>query len=110
MTSALNPTRNLFSERMTRIDTSEIRRMFALAGTLKNPINLSIGQPHFPAPEPVRAAITEALNRNQTAYTQTQGIVELRERLARKFAEVNGFTAHPDNILEIGRASCRERV
>ena len=99
MTSALNPTRNLFSERMTRIDTSEIRRMFALAGTLKNPINLSIGQPHFPAPEPVRAAITEALNRNQTAYTQTQGIVELRERLARKFAEVNGFTAHPDNIL-----------
>ncbi|MCR9145562.1 MAG: aminotransferase class I/II-fold pyridoxal phosphate-dependent enzyme [bacterium] len=89
----------LFSERMARIDTSEIRRMFALAATLKNPINLSIGQPHFPAPAPVRDAISEALARNQTTYTQTQGIVELRERLSRKFSEANGFEAHPDRIL-----------
>lgn len=91
--------RNLASERMSRIDTSEIRRMFALAATLKNPINLSIGQPHFAAPGEIRSAIDEALARGQTAYTQTQGIVELRERLARKFQEVNGFAAHPDRIL-----------
>ncbi|MEQ9363390.1 MAG: aminotransferase class I/II-fold pyridoxal phosphate-dependent enzyme [Leptospirales bacterium] len=99
MTTASPLTESLFSERMARIDTSEIRRMFALAATLRNPINLSIGQPHFPAPQAVRAAISEALGRNQTAYTQTQGIIELRERLARKFQDVNGFAAHPDQIL-----------
>lgn len=90
---------SLFSERMTRIDTSEIRRMFALAGTLKSPINLSIGQPHFTAPPEVQSEITAALGRGQTAYTQTQGIAPLRERLARKFREQNNFDAHPDNIL-----------
>lgn len=89
----------LFSERMARIDTSEIRRMFALASTLKSPINLSIGQPHFTAPPEVQAEITRALSRGHTAYTQTQGIVELRERLSRKFQEQNKFEAHPDNIL-----------
>lgn len=99
MTSAVQLSDRLFSERMARIDTSEIRRMFALAATLKSPINLSIGQPHFPAPESVRVAITEALNRGQTAYTQTQGIVELRERLSQKFQQQNGFDAPPDRIL-----------
>lgn len=99
MTSVPQTHPGLFSERMSRIDTSEIRRLFALAGTLKNPINLSIGQPHFPAPEQIRAAITEALARGATAYTQTQGILELRERLARKFQTVNGIATSPDRIL-----------
>lgn len=90
---------NIFSERMSRIDTSEIRRVFQLAGALKNPINLSIGQPHYPAPEPIRDAISRALAEGRTAYTETQGILPLRERLARKFREVNGFEAPPENIL-----------
>lgn len=87
------------SERMSRIDSSEIRRVFQLAATLKNPINLSIGQPHYPAPEAVREAAQRALQEGRTAYTETQGIRPLRERLARKFEEVNHFRADPDNIL-----------
>ncbi len=87
------------AERMAAIDTSRIRRMFDLAAKLENPINLSIGQPHFPTPEPILEAVTRALREGKTAYTQTQGILPLRERLARKYQERNGFEAHPDNIV-----------
>ncbi|MBX7058274.1 MAG: aminotransferase class I/II-fold pyridoxal phosphate-dependent enzyme [Leptospirales bacterium] len=87
------------SERMSRIDSSEIRRVFQLAGALKDPINLSIGQPHYPAPLEVREAAAQALRDGRTAYTETQGIRPLRERIARKFAEVNGFQVDPDHIL-----------
>ncbi|MCB1315138.1 MAG: aminotransferase class I/II-fold pyridoxal phosphate-dependent enzyme, partial [Leptospiraceae bacterium] len=87
------------SERMNRIDSSEVRRVFQLAAKLENPINLSIGQPHYPAPPEIQEAIIAALSAGHTAYTQTQGIPELRERMARKYAAQNGFQAHPDNIL-----------
>ncbi|MBL8018964.1 MAG: aminotransferase class I/II-fold pyridoxal phosphate-dependent enzyme [Leptospirales bacterium] len=87
------------SERMSRIDTSKIRRAFDLAAKLTRPINLSIGQPHYATPEPILDAITKAMREGKTAYTPTQGILPLRERLAQKYKEVNGFTAKPEDIL-----------
>ncbi|HBS05152.1 MAG TPA: amino acid aminotransferase [Leptospiraceae bacterium] len=92
-------TQSFLSERMNHIDTSQIRRMFDLAAKLDSPINLSIGLPHFPTPEPIVEAARKALLENKTAYSQTQGIIELRERLSRKFQEENGFSAAPENIL-----------
>lgn len=93
------PSKYLLSERMGRIDSSQIRRAFDLAAKLENPVNLSIGQPHFPTPEPIAIAMEKAIRDGYTAYTQTYGILPLRERLSRKFREVNGFQAEPDNIL-----------
>lgn len=90
---------NLLSERMSRIDTSAIRRVFDLASKLPDPINLSIGQPHYPAPAGVVEAAAKALRDGKTAYTPTQGIVPLRERLSKKYLEVNGFKVSPDDIL-----------
>jgi aminotransferase len=87
------------SERMSRIDSSGIRKAFDLAAKLKDPINFSIGQPHYSAPVEITEAIAKALKDGATAYTNTSGILPLRERIARKYREVNGFTAHPDNIL-----------
>lgn len=87
------------SERMTRIDSSRIRRAFDLAQKLKNPINLSIGQPHYSTPEPITEAISRAMKDGKNSYTPTQGILPLRERIARKYREVNGFEAHVDQIL-----------
>lgn len=75
------------SERARGIDASGIRKVFDLAARLKDPINLSIGQPDFDVPEPIKrraiAAIEEGFNR----YTQTQGVAELRDRVARQLAE-----------------------
>ncbi|MEL7087742.1 MAG: aminotransferase class I/II-fold pyridoxal phosphate-dependent enzyme [Planctomycetota bacterium] len=69
------------TDRSRTIDASGIRRVFDLAAKLDDPINLSIGQPDFDVPEPVKAAAAAAIDRGFNRYTQTQGIAELRQRL-----------------------------
>jgi aspartate aminotransferase/aminotransferase len=69
------------ADRMGRIEASGIRKIFELGRNLKDPVNLSIGQPHFPVPEPIRRAAQEAIERGDNGYTVTQGIPELRDKL-----------------------------
>ena len=69
------------AERMQHIEASGIRKVMALAKSLKNPVDLSIGQPHFDVPEPVKSAARAAMDRGANGYTVTQGIPELRERI-----------------------------
>ncbi len=67
------------SDRALAIDASGIRRVFDLAAQVKNPINLSIGQPDFDVPEPAKRAAIEAIEQGQNRYTVTQGMAELLE-------------------------------
>jgi aspartate/methionine/tyrosine aminotransferase len=69
------------AERMRHIESSGIRKVFELARSLKDPINLSIGQPDFDVPEPIKAAAHAAIDRGLNAYTVTQGIPELRAKI-----------------------------
>jgi len=69
----------LIAERMGWIDSSGIRKVFDLAKTLQNPINLSIGQPDFDVPAPVKASAVHAIESGCNKYTVTQGIQELRD-------------------------------
>lgn len=66
------------ADRMSRIDASGIRKVFDLAATMKDPINLSIGQPDFDVPDNVRAEACAAIQHGLNKYTQTQGMLELR--------------------------------
>ena len=66
---------------MHKIDASGIRKVFDLAASMKNPINLSIGQPHFDTPAAVKAALVSAVEAGKNVYTATQGIAPLREAL-----------------------------
>ncbi|MCA9065262.1 MAG: aminotransferase class I/II-fold pyridoxal phosphate-dependent enzyme, partial [Planctomycetaceae bacterium] len=56
-------------------------------------INLSIGQPHFDTPQPIKDAICEAVHAGKNAYSQTQGIRPLLDLLQ---ADVNQRYGHPD--------------
>ena len=69
------------SERTEAFDSSGIRRVFDLAANLKDPINLSIGQPDFDVPDSVKAAAIQAIESGKNAYSPTQGIGALRERI-----------------------------
>jgi aspartate/methionine/tyrosine aminotransferase len=69
------------ADRMKQIEVSGIRRVFELAAHLKDPVNLSIGQPHFPVPTPIKEAAKRAIDQDKNAYTVTQGIPELRARI-----------------------------
>jgi aspartate aminotransferase/aminotransferase len=86
------------AERMRHIEASGIRKVFELARSLKDPINLSIGQPHFDVPEPIKAATRAAIERGDNAYTVTQGIPPLREKI---LADVRRRYPHPDRELFI---------
>ncbi|QDT63741.1 pyridoxal phosphate-dependent aminotransferase [Calycomorphotria hydatis] len=70
-----------FSERALGIDASGIRKVFDLAANMQDPINLSIGQPHFDTPEPIKSAIKQAIDDGKNAYSQTQGIKPLIDRV-----------------------------
>ena len=74
----MNP---MIADRVAALDLSGIRKVFDLARDLKNPINLSIGQPDFPVPEAVKKAAEEAIDHNLNAYTPTQGRLDLIDGL-----------------------------
>jgi aspartate/methionine/tyrosine aminotransferase len=67
----------LIAARSRSIDASGIRKVFDLGAKLKDPINLSIGQPDFAVPESMRAAASHAVLENRSGYSVTQGIPEL---------------------------------
>jgi aspartate/methionine/tyrosine aminotransferase len=69
------------ADRVKEIEVSGIRKVFDLAMHLKDPVNLSIGQPHFSVPMPIKEAGKAALHADKTGYTVTQGIPELRTKL-----------------------------
>ncbi len=71
------------ADRMKHIDASGIRKAFDLSKAMKDPINLSIGLPDFDVPGPVKAAAKGAIDAGHNAYTVTQGIPELRNKLQR---------------------------
>ena len=81
------------AQRTTAFESSGIRKVFDLAAKLKDPINLSIGQPDFDVPEEIKVAAIDAINQGKNAYSPTQGIGPLRESLK---AEIDGKYAHAD--------------
>jgi aspartate/methionine/tyrosine aminotransferase len=81
------------AERMRHIESSGIRKVFELARSLKDPVNLSIGQPEFDVPQPIKAAAHAAIERGANAYTVTQGIAELRAKIQ---ADVHVRYPHAD--------------
>jgi aspartate aminotransferase/aminotransferase len=67
---------------MSLVDASGIRKVFDLAASLQDPVNLSIGQPDFDVPEACKRRAIEAIQSGRNKYTVTQGEAALRERIA----------------------------
>jgi aspartate aminotransferase/aminotransferase len=92
------PTDRWIADRTQHLEASGIRKVFELGRSLQDPVNLSIGQPHFDVPEPVKVAAKAAIDRGQNGYTVTQGIPELRAKL---LADVQARYQHADRELLI---------
>lgn len=92
----------MISKRALSIDNSGIRKMFGLAATLKNPVDLSIGVPDFDVLPEIREAAASCLEKGTGRYTVTQGNAQLCEQLRTKYA-VNG-SAEFDVMLTSGVA------
>jgi len=81
------------ADRTRAFDSSGIRKVFDLARSMPNPIDLSIGQPDYDVPEPVREACIEAINSGKNGYALTQGMPALRDKLQ---GQIDQAYAHPD--------------
>ncbi len=82
---------DLISARARAIDVSGIRRVFELGAKLEKPINLSIGQPDFPVPAPIKEAAIAAIRGDRNGYTLTQGTEDLRRAISAHLAHDIGW-------------------
>ncbi len=82
--------KDILAHRTTQIDASGIRKVFALAATLKDPVNFSIGQPDFDVPEPIKQAAISAITAGTNKYSQTAGDeilkAKITDRVKQEFA------------------------
>ncbi|MDP8235596.1 MAG: pyridoxal phosphate-dependent aminotransferase [Candidatus Erginobacter occultus] len=80
----------MLTKRTKLIDASGIRKVFELGQSVENPINLSIGQPHFDVPQEVQEAAISAIRSGRNAYTLTQGLPSLNKKVMKAAAESVG--------------------
>ncbi len=82
---------------------SPIAEMFGLATELKakgrDIADLSVGEPDFTTPDHAKAAAIEAINQNNTRYTNVAGTIELRRAVSAKFKRDNGLDYPPEQIV-----------
>ncbi|MDI6447863.1 pyridoxal phosphate-dependent aminotransferase [Anaerobaca lacustris] len=83
--------KKLVADRTRLIDSSGIRKVFALAAELKDPINFSIGQPDFDVPEPLKREAIKAIETGMNRYSQTAGDKDLQDKIAAQMATEFGW-------------------
>ncbi|HAA56911.1 MAG TPA: aspartate aminotransferase [Myxococcales bacterium] len=62
-------------------------------------LDLSLGEPDFPTPTPIRAAAKDAIDKGYTKYTPSAGILPLRQRISSFLRERRGLTYGTDQIV-----------
>ncbi len=62
-------------------------------------INLSVGEPNFHTPDNIKKAAQKAITDGHTFYSAPEGIVELREAIAKKLKHDNHITYDPAQII-----------
>jgi aspartate aminotransferase len=78
------------ADRTKCVDASGIRKIFALAAQLKDPVNFSIGQPDFDVPEFLKQEAIRAIESGMNRYSQTAGDAALKGKIANTVhAELN---------------------
>jgi len=62
-------------------------------------VNFGTGEPDFETPDHIREAGIKAIRDGFTRYTPSDGLVELKEAVCRKFKRDNGLDYTPDQIV-----------
>jgi len=65
----------------------------------RNIIHLSVGEPDFPTPAPIKEAGVRALEADKTHYTHSLGLYELRSAIAEHYHERYRVTVSPEQVL-----------
>ena len=93
--------KKIISDRTSKIDASGIRKVFALAASLKDPINFSIGQPDFDVPEELKEEAINAIRQGINKYSQTAGSEALLKRVSEEVQKEIGWE-NPSVLISSG--------
>ncbi|MEF8882297.1 MAG: pyridoxal phosphate-dependent aminotransferase [Halapricum sp.] len=87
-----------FSDRVQRVEPSATIAISNLAAELeaagKDVVDLSVGEPDFDTPEPIKEAAKDAMDAGHIGYTSSNGIPELKEAIVDKL--------HDDGLGQYG--------
>lgn len=91
------------SSRVSLISESQTIAMSRKSRELKangiDVINLSLGEPDFTTPEPIKEAAKKAIDDNFSYYTHVSGYLELRQAISHKFKRDNNLHYEPEQIV-----------
>ena len=76
-----------------------MERAFAMEREGERVIHLEVGEPDFPPPAAVIEACARALRSGETRYTDSRGLAELREEIARNHSLRSGVHVEPSRVL-----------
>ena len=62
-------------------------------------VHLEVGEPDFDTPQCIKEAALRALERNQTHYTHSLGLIELRQAIAGHYRRRYGVEVDPGRVL-----------
>ena len=87
------------NEAVCQAKVSGIREFSRLAAQRPGCVALTLGEPEYDTPAPVREAAKEALDRGETHYIENNGSWELRKAVACFEKERKGLSYDPDEVI-----------
>ncbi|HUV55645.1 MAG TPA: pyridoxal phosphate-dependent aminotransferase [Dehalococcoidales bacterium] len=91
------------AQKMSRLGTETAFKVLAKAQALEakgmDVVHLEIGEPDFDTPPNICAAATKALDKGQTHYCNSQGIVPLRVEIAKQIERTRGVAVDPNRVI-----------
>ena len=91
------------SERLNRLAPSATLAMSQKSNEMKaqgvDVINLSVGEPDFNTPEPIKEAAKKAIEENYSRYSPVPGYADLRKAIVAKLKNENGLDYTTDEVL-----------
>ena len=91
------------AKRMSAISPSLTLAIAAKAKAMKQAgesvVSFSVGEPDFCTPAHIVEAAKTALDKGQTKYTPSSGLLPLRKAICEKFKKDNGLDYHPSQII-----------
>lgn len=91
----MHPTELMAPPKTLEIDTMAKK----LINEGKDVVNLTVGEPDFPTPQPIVEKAVEAINKGYTKYTDSNGIQPLREAISNYLKIKKGIEYTPDEIV-----------
>ncbi|MBD3189013.1 MAG: aminotransferase class I/II-fold pyridoxal phosphate-dependent enzyme [Candidatus Heimdallarchaeota archaeon] len=89
-----------FSKRILQIQKSAIHEMTRLSKQIDDVAFLSWAKPTSDTPEHIKAAAIKAIKDGLVGgYSESSGLLELRQAISKKLVKDNGIKAHPSELI-----------